>query len=120
MQEIQELWVRFLGQEDPLEKEMASHFSSSCLKNPMAGYSPWGCKELDVTKHNNTGDQELDLINTCHRESNPLLQTYIHDIEGLGLYFMKSQKYEIRLLNQLVALFLKVASSKKSKAFDEN
>ena len=47
-----------------------------------------------VTKHsNNTGEQELDLINTRHREFNPLLQTYILDIEELGLYFMKSQKY---------------------------
>ena len=50
MQEIQELWVRFLGQEDPLEKEMATHSSSSCLKNPMVGYSPWGCKESDMTE----------------------------------------------------------------------
>ena len=24
---MQETWVRFLGQEDPLEKEMATHFS---------------------------------------------------------------------------------------------
>ena len=47
-----------------------------------------------MTKHsNNTGEQELDLINTRHREFNPLLQTYILDIEELGLYFMKSQKY---------------------------
>ena len=22
----------------------------SCLENPMEGYSPWGCKELDVTE----------------------------------------------------------------------
>ena len=27
MQEMQEMWVRFLGQEDPLEKEMATHSS---------------------------------------------------------------------------------------------
>ena len=76
-----------------------------------------------MTKHsNNTGEQELDLINTCHRESNPLLQTYILDVEELGLAILyeKSKIYEIRLLNQLVALFLKVASSKKSKVFGEN
>ena len=29
-----ETWVQFLGQEDPLEKEMAMH---SCLENPMGG-----------------------------------------------------------------------------------
>ena len=32
---MQETWVQFLGQEDPLEKEMATH--SSCLENPMDG-----------------------------------------------------------------------------------
>ena len=31
---MQETWVRSLGWEDPLEKEMATH-SSSCLENPM-------------------------------------------------------------------------------------
>ena len=31
---MQETWVQFLGQEDPLEKEMTTH-SFSCLENPM-------------------------------------------------------------------------------------
>ena len=29
--------VRFLGREDPLEKEMATHLQHSCLENPMDG-----------------------------------------------------------------------------------
>ena len=33
---MQETWVRSLGWEDPLEKEMATH-SYSCLENPMEG-----------------------------------------------------------------------------------
>ena len=33
MQEMQEIQVEFLGQEDPLEQEMATHLCS-CLKNP--------------------------------------------------------------------------------------
>ena len=33
---MQETWVRSLGQEDPLEKGMATHSSIlSCLENPM-------------------------------------------------------------------------------------
>ena len=32
---MQETQVRSLGQEDPLEKEMATHSSYSCLGNPM-------------------------------------------------------------------------------------
>ena len=40
---------RFLGQEDPLEKEMASHSSILAWKihgqRSLAGCSPWGSKE---------------------------------------------------------------------------
>ena len=32
--EMQETWVRFLGREDPLEKEMATHFSICAWKIP--------------------------------------------------------------------------------------
>ena len=45
-----------LGQEDPLEKRMATHSSILALENPshgqksLAGYSPLGCKESDTTK----------------------------------------------------------------------
>ena len=45
------------------------------------------------------------------------MQTYICDVEKLAVHFMESQKYVINILNQLVALYLKVASSKKSKVF---
>ena len=45
---IQETWVWFLGWEDPLEKGMATH--SSHGQRSLAGYSPWGCKELDTTE----------------------------------------------------------------------
>ena len=41
-------WIQSLGQEDPLEKEMATHSSNSCLENPIngGGYRPQGYKEL--------------------------------------------------------------------------
>ena len=31
---MQEMWVRFLGQEDPLEKEMATHSSTLAWEIP--------------------------------------------------------------------------------------
>ena len=34
MQEVQEAWVQSLGQEDPLEKEMATHSSILAQKIP--------------------------------------------------------------------------------------
>ena len=30
---VQESWVRSMGREDPLEKEMATHFTIPCLEN---------------------------------------------------------------------------------------
>ena len=47
--------VSSLGQEDPLEQGMANPLQYSCLENPMdrwrlAGYSPWGRKELETTE----------------------------------------------------------------------
>ena len=41
--------VRFLGQEDPLEKGVATHASILAWRIPwtersLADYSPWGCK----------------------------------------------------------------------------
>ena len=45
--EMRETWVRSLGWEDPLEKEMATH-SSGFLpgefhgQKSLAGYNPWG------------------------------------------------------------------------------
>ena len=48
-------WVRSLGWEDSLEKEMATHSSTPALKVPWteelgAGYCPWGCKESGTTE----------------------------------------------------------------------
>ena len=50
---MQEMQFRSLGWEDPLEKEMATipvflpgEFHG---QRSLAGYSPWGLKELDTT-----------------------------------------------------------------------
>ena len=51
---MQETWVRSLGWEDPLEKEMATHSSvlpgGSQGQRSLAGYSPWGGEESDTTE----------------------------------------------------------------------
>ena len=56
---VQETWVRSLGWEDSLGKEMATH-SRILGQKSLAGYSPWGHKELDmtqVTQHTHMGRQ---------------------------------------------------------------
>ena len=54
MQEVQETLVRSLGQEDPLEEEMATHSSILAWGIPwtedLVGFSPWGHKESDTTE----------------------------------------------------------------------
>ena len=51
---MQETRVRSLGQEDPLEQEMATHSSilaeESNRQRSLWGYSPWGHKESDTTE----------------------------------------------------------------------
>ena len=53
---MQEAWVRSLDWEDPLEEGMATHSSiltwwiRSHGQRSLVGYSPWGCKESDMTE----------------------------------------------------------------------
>ena len=46
VQEIKETWVQSLGQEDALEKEMATHFSILAWTEEPSRL--WGCKQLDT------------------------------------------------------------------------
>ena len=53
MQEPQEMQVRSLGQEDPLEEGMATHSSILAWRIPRTeepGYSPQGHKESNMTE----------------------------------------------------------------------
>ena len=49
-----ETQVQSLGQEDPLETEMATHSSTLAWKiswmEVLLGYSPWGHKESNMTE----------------------------------------------------------------------
>ena len=49
-----EIWVQSLGEEDSLEKEMATHCSILAWRiswtEELVGYNPWGHKESDRTE----------------------------------------------------------------------
>ena len=51
---VQETWVQSLGQEDPLEKEVATHLSILAWRIPWTeqpgGLQSMGSQELDMTK----------------------------------------------------------------------
>ena len=50
---MQETWVKPLGQEDPLEKEMETHSlflsGKSHTQRSLAGYNPWAHKRVVTT-----------------------------------------------------------------------
>ena len=51
---MQKTWVQSLGWEDPLDKEMPTHFSILAWEIPgtekTGSYSPWSRKESDMTE----------------------------------------------------------------------
>ena len=51
---VQGTQVQPLGQEEPLEKEMATHYSILTWRSPWTedpgGYRPWGFQKLDTTE----------------------------------------------------------------------
>ena len=53
MQETQEMLVRSLSQQDPLEEGKPTPVflpGESLGQRTLAGYSPWGCKDSDTTE----------------------------------------------------------------------
>ena len=62
---IQETWVRSLGQEDPLEEEMATHSSVLAWETPWTEepgeLQSWGRKELDTNEWLNTQTRQVPL-----------------------------------------------------------
>ena len=64
MQEMQEMWVRYQGQEDALEEEIVAHSSilawESHGQRNLVGYSPWGCRELNMAEQLSSSSAYLE------------------------------------------------------------
>ena len=67
------MWVRSLGQEDHLEKEMGKwpptpiFLAGIPWTESLVSYSPWGHKELDMTAH--THERETLMSNVISDQS---------------------------------------------------
>ena len=76
---IQETWVQSLGQEDPLENEMAIHSSILPWRIPwtrsLVSYSPWGHRELDMTKR----------LTLTFKKKNPTWPQFFHVENGYNI-----------------------------------
>ena len=74
------MWVRSLGREDPLEEDMATHFHILAWRS-LVGYSPWGCKESNMTKYASTIQRFSDLRGSNHmqnvQKSNSFLKLFL-------------------------------------------
>ena len=71
MQETSETQIRSMGQEDPLEKEMAAHPSILAweipwIEEPDGLYGPWGCKESDSTEQLHSLVVERTMVRKIH------------------------------------------------------
>ena len=69
-------WVRSLGWEDPLEKEIATHSNIVAWRIPgqrsVAGYSLWGHKELDMTERLSTAQHSNNVTSrSSSKATNP-------------------------------------------------
>ena len=71
---MQKMQVQSLGQEDPLEKEMATHFHILAWEIPCTGsladYSPWGRKRV---RHDRAIEQQSNLQKQCLISASSLL-----------------------------------------------
>ena len=82
---MHEIQVGSLVWEDPLEKEMATQSSilpwKTAWTGSVAGYSPWGLKELDTTERLRLSLSSLGYLNT---------QTNLNYVEGnaISLLFL--------------------------------
>ena len=78
MQETQEIWVQSLGQEDPLEREIATHSSI------LAWEIPW-TEEPGRLQHIESQSQTL-MEATSHRNLMETFDTILTLLEGINQY----------------------------------
>ena len=83
---MQETWVQSLGREDPLEKEMATHYSTLAWKIPWTEepgrlYSSCGRKELDTT-------EQLHSLTHSYKKKQCIVQECKHlKLEDIKIFF---------------------------------
>ena len=102
---MQEMWVQSLGQEDPLEKETATHSSILAWENPwteegLMGQSPWGHKRV---KYNSATEQQQKCITFKSDSllSNKILEQY--RLLGYAITFSFKSRRRVLKINIKIA-----------------
>ena len=97
---MQETQVQFLGQEDSLEKGMATHSSILAWRTPWTEkpgglYSPWGHKELDMTKHTGERGAYYNYIYIYIKQRGNQVLAYIRDqIANIHWIIKKARQFQ--------------------------
>ena len=119
---MQEMWIWSLGQEDPLEEEVATHSSILIWKIPSTeeyhyqSTVPWGLKESDMTEHTqlqtvkvlpfcfqlHSFSSVIAVISTSHTILNRSVES---EHPCLGLDF-KEKVFSFSLLNVMLTIGL--------------
>ena len=90
--DTQETQVQSPSQEDPLEKEMTPTAvflpGKSHRQRSLVGYSPWSCKELDMTEQ--LSHTHTHTLSHTHTHTHTLSLTHTHTIGKKG-HFAASQ-----------------------------
>ena len=80
VEDTEEVWVPSLGQEDPLEKEMAAHASILTWETPWAegpgGLQSVGSQELDMTEQQHILGDRIQAFALWEPSLNPLPEIY--------------------------------------------
>ena len=78
---MQETWVLSLGQENPLEKVMATYSSflpgESHGQSSLASYGPWGCKALDTPEQLMRTHTRMEFGEQGNQSSSRWVPTYL-------------------------------------------
>ena len=83
---VKNTWVQSPGREDALEKEMATHSSILAWSIPghrsLAGYSPWGRKESDMTEPVTLSQTNIYAKRNRSRDTEDKLVVASREMEG--------------------------------------
>ena len=87
---IQETWVQSLGREDPLEKEIATHFSTLAwkIRRSLVSYSPWDCR---VT-HDWATSLHSFLLWFCLSQFLSLFFFFLHSYQDAQIHHLEENK----------------------------
>ena len=108
------MWVRFLGQDDPLEKEMVIHSSILAWKVPWTeepgGLQSMGLQEPDMTQRlNHHHHHPINVEQVCFKTTNLIPEQPLKNTELYLIFILVEQRIlKIEIYNLDVLKLMKI------------